>query len=218
MTIRNGIFIIDVAAMSSETRRLIYHGEGAIYRFFNSTDRASPLRKKIEIRNAYDSGAQAVDQILYPTMCIDVAVGPTTDPMTFLEGIEVLAENQTAANEDIKGIWELVRDTDGTVLNNDRKSGRFNFPRSIADSHLPVMLADLTYSSEDAIYRIFNTGKHTFELFIAEDKNRTNEVFSTDVFSRQAIDITVNDINHRKVFVTRKATLQPIKGIFELVR
>ncbi|TWT57845.1 hypothetical protein KOR42_12120 [Thalassoglobus neptunius] len=218
MTIRNGIFIIDVAAMSSETRRLIYHGEGAIYRFFNSTDRASPLKKKIKIQNTYDSGPEEVDQILYPTMCIDVAVGPTSDASMFLEGIEVQAENKTSANEDMKGIWELVRDTDGTVLNNDRKSGRFNFPRSIADTHLPVMIADLTFSSDDAIYRVFNTGKHTFELFVAEDKNKTNEVLSTDVFPRQAIDITIDDMDSRKVFVTRKASLQPIKGIFELVR
>lgn len=218
MPIRSGPFSLSVPANGNATRQLVFGNQGAVYRFFNSTDRTNPMQKRFALSNAGASGA-AVDvaQPLHATMSIDVAVGPTDDAAARPVGIRITATNGLGSIEDIEGSFDLLRDSRGARTAVPSRSGRFNFPTRVPDSFLPVMIVDLTHSAQAAIYRVYNTGGSTFQVFVAADKNGAMEVRRISLPAKQTTDIDLSHGTVRKMFVARAGAGEAIRGVFELV-
>ena len=218
MPIRSGPFSITVPTGGEETQRVVRGGLGSVYRFFNSTDRTDPQQKKFRLTNAAAAGGYVeVDQNLRATMSIDVAVGPTDDPAARPVGIQVIASNQVGTPEVIQGSFDLVRDRLGVRTAMPSRSGRFNFPRRVANNFLPVLLVDLTHSLLAAIYRFSNTGDLPFEVFIALDKEGASEVLREEIDAKQTLDLEIYHATVRRVWVARVNNGDHIRGVFELV-
>lgn len=210
-----------VPASSSSTRQVIFGGQTAVYRFFNSSDRVNPAQKKINLINGRASGAATeVPQDLLPTMSLDVAIGPSDDATVQPVGILAKATNGATSEENISGSFELIRDAAGRIAERGRR-GRFNFPPRVPASFLPVLLADLGNSASLATYRFVNTGENEFQVFVAADKTSTGgNAFSVVLTERQSVDFDVTSTNKRRIFVTRttNSTGKLIRGVFELLR
>jgi hypothetical protein len=225
MAARSGPFSFDVpdsTPVAGAGRRLLYGGEGSVYRVFNSSDRADARDTRMAVTNERQAGSYVqLPQLLYPTMSIDVAVGPSDQVSGFPVGLRVENGVIPAQNVQIRGSYDLVRNADGTIAEGERRTGRFNFPSRIPNNFLPVLLVDLTYSTQSAVYRVYNTGEHTFEIFVAETKAATamQKALSVDLERRQSMDveIPVTGSTLKRIFVARKANGESISGVFELV-
>jgi hypothetical protein len=221
MPARSAPFSLSVPANSTNTtRQLVFGNEGAVYRVFNSTDRANPMDKKFRLSATAAAGSFVeVDQDLHPTMSIDVSVGPTDNAVARPIGIRARFINGLATPEEMTGAFELIRGSAGELTASPCRSGRFNFPKRVPNAFLPVRVVDLTHSNPAGIrtvYRFHNTGENSFEIFVAADKAAA-KIFTTTLGKKQSIDIELTDAAIRKIFVARVANDQPISGVFDLV-
>jgi|GEM_PF-4373428 len=246
MPIRSGHFSFPVqkranntSPFGSEVRRLSFGGAGTIVRVFNSTERYQFDRKYFRVANKRASDpypAEEVDQNLYPTMSIDVFVvanGAET-------GVEVVGHNgivdANGGTSAFEGSYDLVRTANGTLMNDRRRSGRFNFPSAVPNELpvfdagmgmdvnkplFPVLLADLSdLTTGSVMYRIQNTGDKTFKVSVAANRGAINAGNTVELAAAQGIDTAVQA--GYSLFVSRPSagdemTRDAIRGVYEIV-
>ncbi|MFG0296237.1 MAG: hypothetical protein ACF8PG_10055, partial [Maioricimonas sp. JB045] len=183
-----------------------------------------------------------VDQNLYPTMSIDVVVVDVSDPMELVPstGVEVTGHNGIVdANggvNEFEGSYDLVRTASGTLMNDRRRSGRFNFPSAVPNELpvfdagmgmdvnkplFPVLLADLSdLTTGSVMYRIQNTGDKTFKVSVAANRGAINAGNTVELAAAQGIDTAVQA--GYSLFVSRTSagdemTRDAIRGVYEIV-
>ena len=217
MPVRSGPFSFEVPGNTTDSpKQVIFGGAGAVYRFFNSTDRSNPQDKKFELSMGWNGAEVKVAQDLHATMSLDLAVGSSSDPAGHPLGIRVIATNSSANPEEIRGSFDLIRASTGVLSRMPSRSGRFNFPKRVPNAFLPVQIVNLTNSAPNAIYRIHNTGEKPFKVFVAVAKN-TAKVFDQELGPSQAMDLEISDAQKRNVFVARINNDEHIKGVFDLI-
>lgn len=228
MAVRSGTFSFDVNAGTNPgdaSQRLTFSTNdmaGAVYRVFNSSDRASANDARLRVTNERAGGSyNAAPEVLFPTMSIDVGVGTTDDVNNHPAGLRVVNGTMPTDDVRIRGSFDLVRDKLGWVNDRPRRSGRFNFPPRVPNNFLPVMLVDLQKAAAFvAIYRFHNTGDKAFELFVAADQNDMGAAreLTLTLDSHEAVDLYVPEAgNSRRVFVNRIVNGDPISGVFEMI-
>jgi hypothetical protein len=185
MAIRSGRFRFEFTASVTEIAIVKSEKTTAFYRIFNSGETA-----------------------------FTVDTGKTTTPLesTFSLDFTVKGEAKVTGNagDQVEGIYEYL---DNQVTGQSIRSGRFKIKDMSNAPHKIIDLADKG-NSQNAYYRIFNSGKEKFEVW----EGKPTEPSSTMLFDlgkEQSYDFELT--SKKDIWVKKVTVNEPIEGIYDFL-